>query len=90
MSDPLDPDRIPPTVRYAIDSYQMHGLWPGDTMHALLSGDAFTAFRRADNETRGALPAVIAYIDRTVHPMAYGSPVKVRDWLALRAAARSA
>lgn len=88
--DVLDPDRIPPCVRNAIDQYQMHGLWPGDTTHRLLTGDVFGAFERADDETRAALPAVIAYIVKSVHPNARGSAARVSAWLNLRAASRSA
>jgi hypothetical protein len=86
--DALDFERIPPLVKRGIDNYQLYGLRPGDTVLALLSGDMYAAFTRADDDTRAALAEIIGYIVRTVTE--YGTPARVRDWLALRAAARSA
>jgi hypothetical protein len=86
--DAFNPNRIPPCVRSALDNYRLHGLWPGDTTHRLLTGDVFGAFARADDETRAAMPAILEYIARNMPTEAFGTPVRVRTWMDSQAAAR--
>ena len=82
-------DRIPPVTRQTIDDYSKHGLQPGHCVRAILAGDLFMAFERADDETASAMPAIVAYV-RRLPAGAFGSYRAVQDWLDARTAERAA
>jgi hypothetical protein len=75
------PERIPATTRRTLDDYAAHGLPPGQCLCALLAGDLFGAFARADAETAAAMPAIVAYIHCHMDRAAWGSELRVSSWL---------
>lgn len=82
LPPPTSPDRIPPEIRAALDFYAESGIRTCPCLHAVLEGDLFAAFARADNETMLALPAIVAYIRAQLPPGSYGSPEVVARWIA--------
>ncbi len=82
-----DPDRIPPLTRQTLDDYAKHGMQPGDCLRAVLAGDLFAAFARADDLTAAAMPAIVVYV-RRLPAAAWGSYQVVQAWIDARAAER--
>jgi hypothetical protein len=85
-----EPDRIPPMIRQTLDDYGKRGLPPGDCLRAVLCGDLFLAFARADDETSTAMPAIIVYITERLPAGSFGNYALVADWIAARKAERQA
>lgn len=83
-----DPDRIPPMIRESLDCYAKHGVPPGDCLRAILSGDLFLAYARADDETSSAMPAIVRYVEERLPAGSFGSRELVADWLATRLSER--
>jgi len=86
--DPRDYGRIPPAIRAGLDRYAEHGLRGGNTLHAILCGDLFGAFARADPETQAAMPAIVAYVVNDFFAP-YGSAASVEAWIAQHTRRRS-
>lgn len=78
---PTSPDRIPPAIRSGLDRYAKDGIRPGDCLYAILCGDLFGAFARADPETRDAMPAIVVHIENRL-PGACGGEDVVERWIA--------
>ena len=76
---------IPPAIRAGLDRYQL-GIPTGDCLRAILSGDLYAAFARADPDTTAAMPAIVGYIVRHLPTASYGDPKRVAVWLARHAA----
>lgn len=74
------PERIPPAIRAGIDRYAKDGIRPGSCLYAILAGDLFGAFARADPGTVIAMPAIVAYIASEVG--ARGDEAIVERWIA--------
>lgn len=79
---------IPDTGRSILRNYVEHGLPPGSCYEAILAGDLFDAFKRADLETARALPAIVAWIYNQCPTIACGDRERVKAWIAQHAAAR--
>lgn len=73
---------IPKAIRAGLDRYVMHGIRPGDCLFAILCGDLYAAFSRADAETTAAMPAIVAEIRMRVDTSIWGSPAKVERYIA--------
>jgi hypothetical protein len=54
----------------------------GRCVSAILAGDLFSAYARADPETRDAMPAIVAYIHSRLPAACYGSEGQVERWIA--------
>lgn len=82
-SPPLtSPDRIPPLTQQSLDLYAKHGVPPGHFLRAVLEGDLFAAFRRADPADLAALPAIVTYVYERLPSASSGSPEVVSRWIA--------
>ncbi len=73
---------VPPAIQSGLDRYANHGIAPGSCLRAVLEGDLFAAFSRADPVTAHAMPAIIAAITRQVPGPLFGSPEAVSRHLA--------
>lgn len=82
MPGPTDPARIPPAIREGLDRYHRGGIRPGHCLMAILVGDLFEAFRRADPETSAAMPAIVAYIRGELPVDSWGTDGLVGRWIA--------
>lgn len=78
----LSPDRIPPAIRAGLARYAECGVRTGACLQAILAGDLFGAFARADPETRDAMPAIVAYIHGRLPAACHGSEAIVERWIA--------
>lgn len=76
---PLDPSRIPPAIRAGLDRYA-NGIMPGDCLRAILAGDLYGAFTRADPDTAAAMPAIVAFVVGTL-AAPYGTYERLHDWI---------
>lgn len=85
-----DPDRVPPLIRETLDDYGKHGTPPGDCTRAILCGDLYLAYARADDETASSMPAIVRYIEERLPAGSFGSRELVADWLATRLSERRA
>jgi hypothetical protein len=80
---PTSPDRIPPAIRASLDLYATEvRIRPGHCVSAILAGDLYGAFARADPETRDAMPAIVAYIHSQLPAACHGSEDAVDRWIA--------
>lgn len=78
----LSPDRVPPAIRLRLDMYATMRVGPGHCVAAILAGDLYGAFARADPETRDAMPAIVAYIHSQLPAACHGSEDAVERWIA--------
>lgn len=85
---PLDPARIPPAIRAGLARYANAGIRPGDCMYAVLAGDLFAAWARADPDTWEAMPAILTFIINDLGAPC-GDYLVVDRWIANHAAALS-
>lgn len=76
------PDRIPQLIADALVRYVNSGIMPGHCLRAVLGGDLYQAFARADPETLLALPAIVAFIRSRMPAGSWGSPAIVAGWIA--------
>ena len=74
--------RIPEYMFDAVLNYFNYHIKPGDFLTALLKNDLMEACVRADPENLEALPAWAALLYNEAPVRAYGSPEKVKAWLA--------
>lgn len=72
---------VPPAIRAGIDRYRQ-GIPPGLCLLAILQGDLYAAFQRADPDTRASMPAIVTYIVAHLSGQSYGSPEVVSRYLA--------
>lgn len=74
-------ERIPERLRDSLDRYARDGIPTGDCLGAVLIGDLFGAFGRADPVTTAAMPAIVAYVRNELPLSCYGSEAAVDGWL---------
>ena len=75
-------DRLPEHMREAARAYVEHGRPPGDFLTAVLCNNLVEAAGRADEENQRALFAWAGWLHNEVPMDAWGSPEKVREWIA--------
>ena len=78
-------DRLPEHMRESARAYVEHGRPPGDFLTAVLCNNLVEAAGRADEENQRALFAWAGWLHNEVPMPAWGSPEKVRDWVAQHA-----
>lgn len=76
------PSNIPGPIKAGLDRYSEHGIRPGDCLFAILCGDLFMAFARADPTTTHAMPAIVAWISTHLPEEAWGNSAHVESWIA--------
>ncbi len=72
---------VPPAIQAGIDRYAMHGIAPGDCLRAILEGDLFAAFVRADPGTRASMGAIVDHITSRLPGPTWGSPEAVSRFI---------
>lgn len=73
---------VPEHLQHGLMLYVMHHVRPGSGLTAILTGDLFEAFARADEMTVAGLPAVIKFLVNQVPGNVYGTKERVREHLA--------
>ena len=79
-------DSIRPDIVTAIRRYADEHCPVGGFLTAVLSNDLREAFRRADDDNRAGLGAIVAYCWWEIPGDCWGSPERVRAWLEARPA----
>ena len=74
---------IPEHMIDAVLRYFNDHIEPGDFLCALLANDFMQACGRADDQNIAALPAWAALLYNLAPSGSYGSPEKVKAWLAM-------
>lgn len=72
---------VPPSIQSGIDRYAMHGVAPESCLRAILEGDLFAAFVRADPDTRAAMCAIVDHITSRLPGATWGSPESVSRFI---------
>lgn len=72
---------IPPITLENLKSYSDKHIQPGHFLVAVLSGDLYTAFRRADNDNARAMKEIVMWIVNYAPGGSYGNAENVNDWL---------
>jgi hypothetical protein len=73
---------IPEHMRGTVRRYFLKGIPPGSFLTAVLSNDLMGALNRGDEENRNALPQYGAFLYNYVPNGSFGSPERVKAWLA--------
>jgi hypothetical protein len=73
---------IPELVLGALERYRDQHLRPGSCLCAVLAGDLFDAFSRADPATSAAMGDIVRWICRGLPGNAWGSREAVDAWVA--------
>lgn len=73
---------IPEHMRDAVRRYYFDGIAPGSFLTAVLSNDLMGALGKADDENITALPQYGAFLYNYVPADSFGSPERVKQWLA--------
>lgn len=74
--------RLPGHMHHAIVGYIMFGRPVGHFLTALLSNDFMKAVGYADGANVAALAAWAKFLHNDAPPGCYGSPERVREWIA--------
>lgn len=74
-------DRIPERLRDSLDRYARDGIPTGDCMRAVLVGDLFGAFGRADPITTAVMAEIVWYVRNELPACCYGSEEIVDRWI---------
>ena len=82
-------NKIPPTVRDAIDRHVRDGTETGHFVEACLMNDLVRAFRRGDPESLAALSEIARYIWWEIPEPSWGSREKGETWRRAREADRA-
>lgn len=90
MNPLYDPGRIPTLTKQSLDDYAKHGIPTGDFLRAVLAGDLFAAFHRADPQSTAAIAAIVWYVQNRLPRGCYGSEAAVEAWISERRAERLA
>lgn len=72
---------VPPNILSGLNRYAQ-GIPPGDCLRAILEGDLYAAFTRADPTTRASMGAIVHMIRTRLPSAAHGSPEAVSRYLA--------
>lgn len=86
----MDVSRVPTDILEALARYVEHGVPTGDCLAAILRGDLFDAYGRADVSTMEAMPAIVAFIYNVVPRELVGSAEAVAAHLERGRRARAA
>lgn len=73
---------VPEHLVSGIVHYLVNRIEPGGFLLAVLSNDLMGAFGRADEQSRWGMPSLVTFIYNDIPSTAWGSPEKVRRWLA--------
>lgn len=68
-------------VTDAIDRYVQNGTPTGSCTEAILSGDLFDAFARADDDTKQGMAQIVRYIFNRVPTGCWGSRETYQAWV---------
>lgn len=71
---------VPPAILAGLQRYGQ-GIPPGDCLRAILEGDLYAAFTRADPMTRAAMAAIVDLIRHRLPSATHGSPEAVSRYL---------
>lgn len=80
---------IPEYMMPALERYIERGCHPGGFLTAVLASDLFKAVDRGDSQNVAALPSYVIYLYNHAPSDCWGSYEKVRDWIAVKTAARA-
>ena len=75
---------IPGHIKASIDRYVKDRVPTGSFLHAVLTNNLFRAVARADNENLSHLPEIVTFVYNEIPSACWGSPEKVKEWLANR------
>jgi len=76
--------KIPELMRGAIKRYLLSHIAPGDFLTAVLQNNLVNAVFRADDENIHLLPIYVRWFYNFAPINSWGSPEKVKTWLAAR------
>jgi hypothetical protein len=71
---------IPPHTRESLQSWARDGQVGGRFLMAVLRNDLAGAVAQADEETMGAIPAIVAYCYNELPSTCWGTPERVCRW----------
>jgi hypothetical protein len=74
---------LPERLRGGVARYIEHGVPPGHFLTAVVSNDLREACARADDENRRRIWEIVSWFYNEAPYPCWGSPDRVRDWLAL-------
>ena len=81
MIDPNMLGHLAPEAKASLDRYAEHGIPTGDCYRAILSGNLFEAFARADPQTAHLMPYLVAYITAKLPNGCWGREDLVDGWI---------
>ena len=84
MLDHTDYTMVRSDILDSIDRYVEEHLQPGGFLTAVLENNLKEAFDRADNDNLTKLFNIVRYCYNEIPSPAWGSPERVKAWLALR------
>jgi hypothetical protein len=73
---------MPPAILQGLKHYRDHRLAPGGFLRAVLQNDLEGAVGRGDVNSLAALQEIVMWMRWDLPASAWGSPAKVRAWLA--------
>ena len=77
----MEKSGVLPNLRGGIERYFFDRVQPGHFLTAVLKGDLYETFARADDSSVENLQAIIRFLYNHTAGTAYGTPVKVQKWL---------
>lgn len=80
----VDYTLIKESTRNTLDRYVNNHIPTGGFLKAVLENDLFEAFSRVDEENCATMFHICAFIWNEIPRECWGSPEKVKAWLALR------
>lgn len=80
--------RIPEHMRPGVVAYLLDGYPPSHFLRAVLEGNLFDAYARADDENADAMPQWVRFIWNQAPAAAWGSPATIDAWMERRRAER--
>ncbi len=84
MPEPI----IPPHLEGGLTRYLEDGIPPGSFLEAVLSNDLKEACSRGDSESLAGLVDLVCWLYNHAPMNCWGSPERVRDWIAAAETAR--
>jgi hypothetical protein len=78
----LKASRVPEHMHDGLVMYLVEGRETGGFLKAVLSNDLVSAVRSADDANISCLPAYVSYLWNFAPALAWGSPAKVKAWIA--------
>lgn len=73
---------VPPEIMRSLMLYLTAGIKPGGFLTSVLCNDLAMSVLKASEENLAALPVIVAYCYQEIPSAAWGSPDRVRTWLA--------